>query len=251
MKKSIGLIAVLCVIVFTGFSQEKTYKMYDFVFIKPKYDKVKELEEAIAKHNREFHNDAPHTSHVWLVESGSYTGWWAWIMGPLTYTDLDSRPDSKEHLNDWTQGVMPYIQEYSQGNLWKLDEDLSFIPEDSFTGKEIWTNFKIRPFEEYRFKEMLKKVKKVYEEKEYSYAFEVYQAQFDSRDMGSVLLAFPFKNWAFFDEDRKFKKDYEDVHGEGSWWKFMEEYQDIVISAEDHVAMYVPELSGGTEENKE
>jgi len=248
MKKSIGIIAILLVFVFTGFAQDESYKMYDVIYIKPKYDKVKELSEAVAKHNKEFHNEGPHTSSVWMVQSGSYSGWWAWIMGPLTYTDLDSRPDSKEHLEDWMGEVMPYIQEYAERNLWKLDDEVSFVPEDSFTGKTIWSNYDIKPFEGYRFTEMLKLVKKVYEEKEYTRSFAVYRAQFDSRNMGSVTISFGFKSWAFFDEDKTFKKDFEEVHGEGSWWKFMEEFKEIVISVEDQAAIFVPELSGGTDE---
>jgi hypothetical protein len=251
MKKVILLIFAFGLI-FSVYSQEekKSYRMFDVVFLKPKYDKLAELGEAMAKHNREFHSEAPHTAHIWAVSSGEYAGWWAWVMGPLTYTDLDSRPESKEHKEDWVEKVMPYIEDISGSNYWKFDDDASYQTEDSFTGKEIWTTYEIKPFEGYRFTELLKKVKAVYEEKKFDYSFEVYRAQFESKGSGSVMISFPFKNWAFFDEDRNFKKDFEEVHGEGSWANFMEEYKDIVISADDAIANYIPELSGGTEENK-
>lgn len=247
MKKLFLLIAVCC-IVFSGFTQEeKSYRMYDFVLIKPDYKHLPELREAMASHNKEFHSEAPYRASVWAVQSGQYTGWWAWIMGPCTYTQLDGRPETEDHTKDWMEKVMPYVSKTSEANYWKLDDALSHVPEDYFTGKEIWSNFEIKPFEGYRFDAMLKQVKQVYEEKGYSQAFEVFKAQFDSRNMGKYLLASSFKNWAFFDEDRNFEKDFEEVHGEGTWWKFMEEYKDVVVSVEDMATELIPALSPGTE----
>ena len=40
------------------------------------------------------------------------------------------------------------------------------------------------------------------------------------------------------------KKNYEEVHGQGSWWKAIEEYRDVVVSAEDEVSELIPEMSG-------
>ena len=57
-----------------------------------------------------------------------------------------------------------------------------------------------------------------------------------------------FDKWADFDDDRNFKSDFEDVHGKGSWSKFMREYEECVESNYDEVIMYVPELSGGDRE---
>ena len=57
MKKlSILIIASMC-FVFFGFSQENDYKMYEMMYIKPKTDKLKELGEAMAKHNKTYHNE--------------------------------------------------------------------------------------------------------------------------------------------------------------------------------------------------
>ncbi len=39
------------------------------------------------------------------------------------------------------------------------------------------------------------------------------------------------------------KKDYEEVHGEGSWWKIIEEYRDVVVSADDEFSVRMPEMS--------
>lgn len=252
MKKTILLLFAAAVLS-SGYAQEaekKSYVMFDFIYLKPKYDKLKALGEAMAEHNRKFHAEGPFQAHVWTVESGAHTGWWAWVMGPCTYSHLDERPDSKEHLEHWRDVVMPNVDKLASANFWKLDSELSYRPEGTMNDKEIWTTFEIKPFEGYRFKEMLKMVKKVYEEKGYKNSFEVFKAELDDKNHGGVIIANNFGKWAFFDEDRHFKKDFEEVHGEGSFWKFMEEFKEVVVSVDDQLATYIPALSGGTEENK-
>jgi hypothetical protein len=250
MKKTITLFALIAVFVISGFSQEsenKDYKLYRMLYVTPKNDKLKELGEAMAKHNKEFHNEGPHKASVWLANTGPHTGDWCLVMGPSTFTDLDSRPNSEDHLDDWLDNVMPHIKSVSDGEYWKLDDKHSYIKDDAFSGKEIWTMYDIKPFEGYRFNELLKKVVEVYKEKDYPNYMEVYRSQFSSGNGRDIAIAFGFKNWAFFDEEDNFWKDYEEVHGEGSKWKFFEEYRDVVVSTYDEVSEFIPELSGGQE----
>lgn len=42
----------------------------------------------------------------------------------------------------------------------------------------------------------------------------------------------------------KFVKDYEEIHGEGSYRLAIEEYRDIVIGVEDELSEIIPELGG-------
>jgi len=248
MKKSLILIVTLIAFVFTSFGQEEEYKMWELMYIKPKYDKLKEFGEAMAHHNKTYHNDGPYKVDMWMAMTGPHTGEWVWAMGPCTFTDLDNRPESKEHLEDWRDNVMPYIEEISEGEYWKLDEKVSYMPEGSFTGKEVWAMYDIKPFEGYRFTALLEKVVEVYKEKSYPNYFTVFRSEFNGGSGRDVAIGFGFKNWAFFDEEDKFWKDYEDVHGEGSKWKFFEEYREIVVSTFDEVSELVPELSGGSDE---
>ncbi len=250
MKKLLLIIAIAAFIV-PAFGQEEekeSYKMFELMYIVPKYDKITELAEAMAKHNKTYHNEGPFQTHIWMAKTGPHTGQWVWAMGPLTFTDLDNRPDEEEHMKDWVENVMPYIWKISDGEYWKLDEKVSHSPEGSFSGKEIWSIYDIKPFEGYRFTALLENVVEVYKEKDYPNYFQVYRSQFDGGSGRDVAIGFGFKNYSFFDEDDKFWKDYEEVHGEGSKWKFFEEYRDVVISSFDELSEYIPALSGGTEE---
>lgn len=246
MKKMVLIIALFAFI-FTGYSQEddKSYKMYEILYLTPRTDKIMELNEALAKHNKTFHKDAPYQVHVWMINTGPHTGDLAWVMGAATFTDLDSRPESKEHQEDWMKNVMPNVKKVSDGEYWKQDEKVSYSPEGSFTGKEIWTVYDIVPFEGYRFTALLENVVEVYKAKNYPNYFEVYRSQFDGGNGHDVAIGFGFKNYAFFDEDEKFWNDYEEVHGEGSRWKFFEEYREVVKGSYDELSEFIPELSSG------
>jgi hypothetical protein len=180
-----------------------------------------------------------------MVNTGPYTGQISWVMGPCTFTELDSRPDSKEHTDDWTYNVMPYVESVSDGEYWKLDDKVSYMPAGSFTGKEIWSVYDVKPGQGYRFTALLEKAVAVYTKKSYPGYFRVYRSQFESDKGRDVAVGFGFKNYAFFDEEDNFWKDYEEVNGEGSKMKFFAEYNDVVISAYDEVSEYIPELSGG------
>jgi hypothetical protein len=230
-----------------GYAQEKDYKMYEMMYIKPKYDKMVELGDAMAEHNKKYHNEGPYKVSIWMANTGPHTGEWVWVMGPCTFTQLDSRPESEEHTKHWIEKVMPYIEDISEGEYWKMDNELSHSPEGSFSGKEIWAVYDIKPMEMYRFTALLEKVVEVYKQKNYPNYFQVYRNEFSSATGRDVAIGFGFKNYAFFDEEDTFWKDYEEVHGEGSRWKFFEEYKDIVISSYDELSEFVPELSGGKE----
>ncbi len=43
------------------------------------------------------------------------------------------------------------------------------------------------------------------------------------------------------------KKDFEEVHGEYSWMDFIAEYRASIVSMEDELSFYLPDLSGGEE----
>jgi hypothetical protein len=218
--------------------------MYETQYMKPKNDKLKELSAAMAAHNKKYHNTGPYSAYVWMAETGPHTGEWVWVMGPCTFTDLDSRPDTKEHTEDWMYKVMPFVESISDGEYWKLDDKLAYEPEGSFSGKEVWTIYDIKPYEGYRFTALCEKVLEVYKKKSYPDYFQVYRSQFRSGNGRDVAIAFGFKNYAFFDEEDNFWKDYEEIHGEGSKWKFTEEYRDIVESSFEELSSLIPELSG-------
>jgi len=246
MKRALVLTVVLLGMVFWTNAQDKEYVMFETIYLSPKMDKYEELEKNMTTHNEKFHAEGtPYDAHVWMVHTGPHGGELLWAMGPCTFTQLDDRPNSEDHDKDWADNVAPYINGASDLAYWKVDEESSYSPEGAEQGtKVVWALYKIKPFEEYRFSEILKKVAKVYKEKTYPYGFTVYKSQFDTEKGYDLVIETTFNKWAFFDRDMTFKKDFEEIHGEGSWYKLMEEYKDVVCDVIDELAEFQPKMSG-------
>jgi hypothetical protein len=226
-----------------GYSQTQS-KIFEITYLKPRADKMTELTKGLGDHNKKYHASGPYRVAVWMNYTGSYVNDLVWVMGPFTYSDLDNRPESKEHDDDYQANIAPYV-EVTMSEYWRHDEKLSYIPADyQYGNKVIWTTFDLRPFEGYRFKAMCEKIVEVYKAKNYAYNFEVYWSEFESRAGRDVAVETGFAKWAFFDREETFKKDYEEVHGEGSHRLLLEEYRDVVICAEDEVSERIPEMSG-------
>lgn len=245
MKKTFFAFIVMIFYVITVYSQAD-YKMWETMYITPKPGQAEALEKGLAEHHKKFHPEGPYQVHVWEVLTGKHEGQWLWAMGPCTFTSLDSRPETDEHDVDWAKLVAPFIESMHESKYWKLNEKVSWDPENAPSGKVLWTTYDIRPFESYRFIEMLKKVVEVYKQKKYPYGFYVYENQFDSGDGEDFVIEWAFDKWAYFDDEMKFSKDYEEVHGEGTWRQFMEEYKDVVEKAIDELAEFNADASSPT-----
>ena len=237
------IIAVTLVTTFFAVGQDD-YEMMELVYLKPiPGADLEEASKAMAEHNKKYHAEDPYKASVWSNLTGSRVGQWVWVMNPATFSYYDSRPAGKEHDKDWDKVVAPYF-ELVANEYWKEDSKLSYMPED-FTkgGKVVFTVYDIRPGDSYRFKALLEKISEVYKQKKYTYDFTVYWNKFDNKEGRDVAIEVMFDKWAFLDEDHALKTDYEEIHGEGSWWKLIEEYRDVVVSSEDELSVLMPDMS--------
>jgi len=243
MKKGNYAIILLLLCFTTAFSQAD-YEMYLQIMLEPRLDQISLFEKNLAEHNKKFHSDGFQKTSVYSVSSGSNAGKYAWVMGPLTFTDFDSKELDKDHDADWNDNVLALCSSVSDFEWWKFKDDLSYVPEGSETGKEVFRVYDITKGQGYRFEEVLKKVVAVYKAKDYPDYFRVYYSEFNSNSNRDVAFSSGFKTWASLDEKSTFKKDFEEVHGAGSWFTFIEEYRASYNSYEDELSMRSPHLSG-------
>ena len=227
-----------------AFSQTD-YKMWELTYLKPRAGAdMKKAFENMAAHNKKYHAEKPYQATVWTNMTGSHVGDFVWAMGPSTFTDYDSRPNGKDHDEDWKNNVAPYF-EVTLSEYWRQDDKIIYMPENaSPNSKVIWTVYDLKPGDSYRFKALCEKIVEVYKQKNYPNYFQLYWNQFDNIAGRDVAIETGFDKWSFFDREDNFKKDFEEVHGEGSWWKAIEEYRDVVKASEDEVSEIIPELSG-------
>ncbi|NOX86967.1 MAG: hypothetical protein GXO86_13575 [Chlorobi bacterium] len=250
MKRLSILFLALAALTATSSAQEKeNYMMFENTRLVVKTDKYKEFGDAVSKHNKKYHAEGPFHANVWLVSVGANAGQFVWSMGPATYTDLDSRPNGKDHTEDWTQNVMPNVKHVVETNFWKNDKKLSYNPdpENRVSSKLSIRVFDLNDWQGYRFKELMQKVVKVYNEKKYDWTLNTYWSEFDVNTDEDVAVVWGFEKWAWFDKDPQFKKDFEEVNGEGSWENFMEELRGTIRGTKDEVWELIPEMSGTVE----
>ena len=243
---SILLVALLGFVAFS-FSQE-SYTMFENTYLQVKTDMYKEFGKAMAEHNQKFHSEGAYHANVWSVSTGVYAGSLVWSMGPCTFSHLDSRPDGQEHMEDWLFNVMPTIKSVKETGYWKLADELSYTPKDSVFSKLMITVYDIESWQGYRFKEILKKVIEVYEARELEHSFSVYYPQTDMPNGRDVAVVWGFKKYADLDKDFEFKASLEEIHGEGSWDKVMDEYKAIVVDSVDEIWELMPDLAGSFKE---
>jgi len=232
MKKLTVLIVMLAAVL--SFSMAQDYSMYETQYLKVHPGKTSELLEALAAHNKKFHSSGPYTANVWSVYTGPYSGQLVWAMGPCTFTDLDKRPSGDDHDKDWEDNVTSQA-EVGLSEYWRLSPSLSHAP-DSDSHKIIRVRIlNIKASEGYRFRALVEKMKEVWTKKNYPFRTNVYRNRMWSRDGRDWAFVTAFDKWADLDRDNTFSDDYEEIHGSGSWRLFLEEWEEVVVNAEDEM----------------
>ena len=244
--KKLFLLGIMASTFFFVKAQE-LYTMYETMYITPKYDKAKEFNEAFAAHNKKFHASGANAVAVQYVVNGSRAGQYVWVMGPCTFTDMDSRPSDDAHTADWNM-VLPYIKEISDVEYWRLDQDLSYTPENwTLTDKIHIRSWDVKPGKEMAFREAMYKMVEVFNTKKYDNSWHVYWNTFAGDKGRDIAGVFGFDNFAFYDKDPVFIMDFEEFHGEGSWTEQMETMIGLTNMMVEEVRELVPELGGASQ----
>jgi len=226
---------------------QDSYIMYETMYIKPKYNKIKEFNEALAAHNQKFHAEGADAVTIHRVANGSRAGQLVWVMGPLTFTDLDNRPKDETHMDDWN-AVMPYIDEVTEVEYWRMDPDLSYTPEGwNFTPKIHIRSWELKHGKSAEFLEQMKKIVKVFRAKKYENSWHVYWNYFQTGNGRDISGVFGFDKWAFYDEDPVFIKDFEEIHGEGTWATTYETMTQVTVDMTEELRELVLELGGSSD----
>lgn len=235
----------LLAFVLTGLHAQTDYTQWVVVDLKPKADKIGQLEAGLAAHNKKYHTADPYKAYVWSVNTGPNSGSYTWLMGPITFTQMDGRATNAEHDVDWNNNVLAHCETVPNISYWRWDNEINYAPEGSqnFTKSRLRFNT-IRPGEGDRYEDQLKKIVEVYKQKKYPASYNVYW-HFGASEGPHVAVGIDFDKWAFFDAPNTFVVDFESIHGEGSYERFLEEL-DIAIDRSktyDELTEFMPNLS--------
>lgn len=232
----ISVLIVTLLITSISIAQEKeTYQMVNLQYIMPKVGMEKAFVKAVTDHNNLYHKDGVYQASLDNILTGGETGWYVWLMGPNTFSDLDGSPGEGAHMDHWTKTVAPTIQKYGRSEFWKYNEKFSYNAEKETPKYEnIWI-LDLKRGDYYRFKALMLKIK-VAHEKKADDSILIYENQFNANDGREIAIVWPFNKWAELDIDNGgIKKVYEELNGEGSWQDAMEEWTEITESINSQV----------------
>ncbi|MBL7871664.1 MAG: hypothetical protein JNM78_08650 [Cyclobacteriaceae bacterium] len=222
MKKQLFLMAVLAMLCSAAGAQTD-YLQFGVLNITPKIDKVDLFKKGILAHNKKYHAAAPYKANVAAIITGPNSGDFVWVMGPTTWTQLDGAPGEGEHNLDWDKNVTPYCESIGEYSYWRDYKDARYDAEGSATFKKSSMRAnRVYPGQMDRYLEQMKKVAEVYKKKKYTGSFSVATIVGATTGINAVSFS-SFAKWSWFDRGTVFSKDFEEVHGAGTWVRFLEE----------------------------
>lgn len=210
-------------------------------------EKITEFEAGIAAHNKKFHADGPYGARVYNVLNGKNSGKYMLIMGPLPWSAIDARPSGQDHVDDNNSNVNKHITSEVEVNYMKMHPELSNFSKDFEIDKVSVFMIDVKRFKEQDFMEkVINKVVKVYKEKMPDQLYGVYSNEMnnmDGMDFGWVEF---FDNSSWLGKEDKFMQDFEEVHGAGSFAKFMADVEATTDGDRTEIWQLRKDLSGSS-----
>lgn len=231
---------ILCLQAQTDYKQWETHRF------KAKMGQRENFEKGLAAHNKKYHPADPYKTSIFSIRTGPNSGDYELSMGSMTFTQMEGRPAGNDHDSDWAK-VLEYADPIGETIYWREDGDVSYTPagSESFTTFR-WRNSTLLPGGGKRFEEQMLKVVEVLKAKNYSASFKMYW-RWGASQGPHVSTELGMKNLAYFDEPNKFSKDFDEVHGDGAYDRFIDEL-DLCVDRNatyDEIVHYRPDLSSG------
>ncbi|WP_242132782.1 hypothetical protein [Aestuariivivens marinum] len=228
----------------------KDYVMFESMMMTPDYTKLKILGDNMRAHNAKYHKDGPYKAAVYTISTGPNSGRMVWMMGPTTYTHLDSRPSNNGHDEDWRDNVMPYIKKIHTSEYWKMNGELSntsMLDGDNSKYPLILVRYgEIDEDHAYSLNSFFEMVSKTVKAMEGENPWGLYYNEFRQGNLGRHVASVSFfKNWAELDDDSvSFKDTFETTIGKNKWRSFIEMGDGVFSNSWDEIWSYSAHMSG-------
>lgn len=247
MKKVI--LSILFLVPLALLAQESPDLVFSQVMLTPKPDKIAEFEAGMSAHNKKFHAEGVQQANVYWISNGKNSGKYIWSVGPIPWAAMDAEhPAGAEHDGDWNKNIAPYTKGNDEAFFFKADFANSNFSKD-FTLKNLSVfMIDIKRFKDMQFMEELKKVRKVYAEKMPERIYGVYHNAMQVNDDHELQRDFGWVD--FFDsmgrlgEEDKFPQYFEEVHGAGSFLKFLSVLEETTNGDTTELWNFRGDLSG-------
>lgn len=249
--KNISIVLLALLFTLSAVAEEsKAYTQWDTFRFTVNNKDAKKLTKNMRAHIKKYHAKAPLKTQIFNVVYGPNSNELIWVMGPVSYSELDARADDKQHDDDWADNINPYISAYNESEVWRNMEGLEInnlgekaeAPEKYFA--RYLTVNKDQDPEVIKYlltqvKDTLVKIGKV------KY-WTVMDNQFIQGNLnGRHLMGLSsMASWAEIDEDWEFAKHFEELYGKGSYKAFRESYGRVFKNQWHEVIAINKEMSG-------
>ncbi|MCF7560480.1 hypothetical protein L3X39_07510 [Sabulilitoribacter multivorans] len=228
----------------------KSYVMLESIMLTPDYTKLAVLGENMRKHNAKYHKDGPYKAAVYNISTGPNTGKIVWMMGPVTYTHLDSRPSAGGHDEDWRDNVMPYIKKINTSEYWRMDTKISnmdMMDGDNAKYPLIFVRYgEINEDAGYAIEPFFTMVGNTVKAMEGDNPWGLYYNEFRQGNLGRHVASVSFyKNWTEFDDDSiSFMDTFNKTIGKDKWQSFLDMGDNLFTNSWDEIWSYNAHMSG-------
>lgn len=220
--------------------QTKTVLNSSRYFCKP--DKVQEFEKALSTHAQKYHI-GDWRWRVWSIESGPDAGGYMITEGPSDWATIDGIGEiSAEHQADWNKNVAPLITSQYSSSYYEFQADLSTVQLTDYSDKIIINHMTPRPGKINAVRDLITKMKKVWEAGKENVAVYSLTASGDPGFTTVTRLKNGLKELA--EGYRKpLQERYNEVYGSGGFDSWLKDYADAVEKRWSELLIYHPTLS--------
>ena len=227
----------------------KNYTMFESVMLTPDNTKLSILGENMRTHNKKYHKDGPFKGVVYTISTGPNTGKIVWMMGPLMYTHLDSRPSDDGHDDDWRDNVMPYIKEVNTSEYWRMDSEvsnMSMMDGDNAKYPILMVRYgEINEDATFALEPFFSMIGKTIKAMDGDNPWGLYYNEFRQGNLGRHIATVSFlKNWSELDDSRTFMETFHKTIGKNKWQDFLDMGDSLLSNSWDEMWSYSPYMSG-------
>ncbi len=228
----------------------KSYAQWDTFRFSIDNEHAEKFTENMRAHIKKYHVKAPLKTKIYNIVYGPNANQLIWVMGPVSFSELDARADDKKHDQDWAENINPYITAYHESEIWRVMDglvinnlDAKADDPDKFTARYLTVAQNQEPavikYLMSQVKKTLDKIGKV----KYWAVMENMFIQGNKSDRHLMGLS-SFDAWAEMDEDWEFVKHFEEIYGKGSYKAFQSNYDKVFKNHWHEIYAVNKEMSG-------
>jgi hypothetical protein len=250
IKKTFTLLAALLHTSSVLAEETKAYTQYDTFRFTVDNKSANKLTDNMRSHIKKFHIKGALKAKIYNVTYGANSNDLIWVMGPVSYSELDSLPDNKKHDDDWADNINPYITSYNQSEIWRNMNGLEInnlkekadAPEKYITRYLTINSDQEEEVINYLLKQVKDTINKIGKVKYWA----VMKNQFIQGNLNGrhLMVISSMDSWAELDENPDFGKHFENLHGKGSFKAFASNFHNVFKNQWQEIIVVNKEMSG-------